>query len=56
MKIYIVIGYCNYYPAPDNTLGVFLSYEKAKAFRDERARDGRGYLDFYEVVEHEVVE
>lgn len=56
MKIYIVIGYYNYYPAPDNTLGIFFSHEKALFFKEECEETGvGGYKDWYDIIEHEVI-
>lgn len=52
--VYVVIGYCNHYPAPDNTLGVFNSYQSAADFRDQCEKDHVNWCDYYDICEHRV--
>ena len=51
MKVYAIIGYCNYYPAPDNVIKVFSSLDRAEEFLAEGIDD---YNDFHEIVGYEV--
>jgi hypothetical protein len=52
--VYVVIGYYDYYPAPDNTLGVFFSRKSAYNFLGEYKKIGNCCFDFYDVIEHQV--
>lgn len=54
MKVYAVLGYDQYYPQPDNVLGVFRSETSANDFCEKKATEGK--RDFYDVVEYEVEE
>ena len=52
MKIWVVIGYSDYYPSPDNALGYHLKESDAKA-RWKQEMFYRDY-DHYEYFEVEV--
>lgn len=56
MKCYLVLGWDDYYPAPDNSLGIFLNQEEAEEFLksyQDRA-DNWAHCDNYEIVEKQV--
>jgi len=48
MRVYAVIGYDNYYPEPDNIVGIYLSEQRAEETLEECLREGR--RDNYEIV------
>ena len=54
MKVYAVLGYNQFYPQPDNVIGVYLSGSAANEFCEKEAAES--YYDFYDVVEYEVEE